>query len=215
MQVGSELDVHLKVLLGGAVILRGGAGRPSLVGRRCLVKYSPRSRPVPGIFAIIIGLWNLLKKCYQAVQAWSFRFCANFSTFECLEVSFADNSFIVLRMSWKEPAPLDHANYVRVTVWQIKRVLVRCNQVLLNMPGYDFDEANLKYPRNRNSPDRDVPLCCILNCILWLLYYKIYIQNVKRKICSFIIGNWNLSIAMLCYPVLYLSSLHTSTDCSV
>ena len=48
MQVGSELDVHLKVLLGGAVILRGGAGRPSLVGRRCLVKYSPRSRPVPG-----------------------------------------------------------------------------------------------------------------------------------------------------------------------
>ena len=38
---------------------------------------------------------------------------AIFSIFGYLEVSFADNSFIVLRMSWKEPAPLSlHAQKV-------------------------------------------------------------------------------------------------------
>ena len=50
---------------------------------------------------------DLWRRNYSHINIyWHPWFGAIFSTFGYLEVLFADNSFIVLRMSWKEPAPL-------------------------------------------------------------------------------------------------------------
>ena len=55
------------------------------------------------VWAIGVVLWR--RDPYNMDIYWHPWFGAIFTTFGYLEVSFADNSFIVLRMSWKEPAP--------------------------------------------------------------------------------------------------------------
>ena len=65
-----------------------------------------RKWPQNGQFLSIgIFLWH---RNYSHINIyWHPWFGPIFSTFGYLEVSFAHNFFILLRMSWKEPAPLD------------------------------------------------------------------------------------------------------------
>ena len=73
------------------------------------------------LIAIRVVLWR--RDSYNMNIYWHPWFGAIFTTFGYLEVSFADNSFIVLRMSWKEPAPLSQINSCGLYFWDIYSVI--------------------------------------------------------------------------------------------
>ena len=106
---------------------------------------------------------------------WHPWFGAIFSSLGYLEVSFVDKSFVVLRMSWKEPAPLKKSSFL-----QSRIMSPFINQMWTQKYRRNMDLRHPKYEINKIFHSLWCLLCTVLSTVF---HTKYMIQIVTLMVC--------------------------------